>query len=187
MNYTMKAINTWYKGRLYRSRLEARWAAFFDLCGWQFEYEPIDLDGWFPDFAVYGKDGKPTYIEVKPVMALPAETAKRIHRAALGIDCELMILGQRPFKGGIHDHATSIGWHCERNGPYLMGFESGVHAHICQCKDHIGFGNSMYWYACRICVVDRTWKSSVDFERGIRLWNEAANVVRYERAGVTTQ
>ena len=55
------------------------------MCGWQFEYEPIDLDGWFPDFAVYGKDGKPTYIEVKPVMAFPEETAKRISKSAVWV------------------------------------------------------------------------------------------------------
>ena len=31
---------TLYNGRRYRSRLEARWAAFFDLVRWPFEYEP---------------------------------------------------------------------------------------------------------------------------------------------------
>ena len=34
MNYTIKAIPTTYAGVRFRSRLEARWAAFFDLCGW---------------------------------------------------------------------------------------------------------------------------------------------------------
>lgn len=37
---------------LFRSRLEARWAAFFDLAGWKWEYEPIDLNGWTPDFRI---------------------------------------------------------------------------------------------------------------------------------------
>jgi len=41
-----------YNGVQYRSRLEARWAAFFDLAGWKHEYEPIDLPGWSPDFRV---------------------------------------------------------------------------------------------------------------------------------------
>ena len=35
MDYTIDSIPTVYKGRNYRSRLEAKWAAFFDLCGWQ--------------------------------------------------------------------------------------------------------------------------------------------------------
>ena len=41
-----------YANVLFRSRLEARWAAFFDLIGWNWEYEPIDLEGWTPDFRV---------------------------------------------------------------------------------------------------------------------------------------
>jgi len=52
MKYTIKAHPTKYNGVQYRSRLEARWAAFFDLIEWQHEYEPIDLPGWSPDFRV---------------------------------------------------------------------------------------------------------------------------------------
>lgn len=52
MNYTIKSHPTIYKGVTFRSRLEARWAAFFDLAGWSWEYEPIDLPGWSPDFRV---------------------------------------------------------------------------------------------------------------------------------------
>ena len=50
MLYNLKNHPTRYKSILFRSRLEARWAAFFDLMGWQWEYEPIDLEGWTPDF-----------------------------------------------------------------------------------------------------------------------------------------
>lgn len=50
--YRYKAHPTRYKDVLFRSRLEARWAAFFDLCGWEWEYEPIDLYGWTPDFRI---------------------------------------------------------------------------------------------------------------------------------------
>jgi hypothetical protein len=39
------AIPTVYKGVQMRSRLEARWAAFFDELGWPWEYEPVDLAG----------------------------------------------------------------------------------------------------------------------------------------------
>ncbi len=50
MAYTIVAHPTTYNGIRFRSRLEARWAAAFDLLGWQWEYEPFDLDGWVPDF-----------------------------------------------------------------------------------------------------------------------------------------
>lgn len=46
------AIPTVYRKRQMRSRLEARWAAFFDLMKWSWEYEPLDLNGWIPDFVV---------------------------------------------------------------------------------------------------------------------------------------
>jgi len=45
-------IPTVYNGIRMRSRLEAKYAAFFDRLGWAWEYEPIDLDGYIPDFIV---------------------------------------------------------------------------------------------------------------------------------------
>jgi hypothetical protein len=52
----MKTIETKYKGYRFRSRLEARWAVFFDALGVKWEYEPEGFDlgkeaGWYlPDF-----------------------------------------------------------------------------------------------------------------------------------------
>jgi hypothetical protein len=51
----MKAIETEYKGYRFRSRLEARWAVFFDQLGILYEYEPEGIvlsDGthYLPDF-----------------------------------------------------------------------------------------------------------------------------------------
>jgi hypothetical protein len=57
---------TKYKGRQYRSRLEARVAAFFDIINMDAEYEPIDLNGWSPDFALKTTKGNTCYVEVKP-------------------------------------------------------------------------------------------------------------------------
>ncbi len=45
-------IPTLYKGTMFRSRTEARWAAFFDLANIPWQYEPIDLQGYIPDFVV---------------------------------------------------------------------------------------------------------------------------------------
>lgn len=51
----LKAIETRYQGCLFRSRLEARWAVFFDALDipWEYEKEGYDLGeaGWYlPDF-----------------------------------------------------------------------------------------------------------------------------------------
>lgn len=72
--YTIAAIPTVYRGRRYRSRLEARWAAFFDLLGWKAEYEPFDLGGWSPDFLLTGPYGCSALVEVKPFPDLAEAT-----------------------------------------------------------------------------------------------------------------
>jgi len=65
-------IPTLYRGVRYRSRLEARWAAFFSLLGWPAYYEPFDLNGWIPDFVLHGrrKGCQGIAVEVKPVYGM---------------------------------------------------------------------------------------------------------------------
>ncbi len=51
----LQAIETLYRGYRMRSRLEARWAIFFDVLGVKYEYEPEGFKlgnlGWYlPDF-----------------------------------------------------------------------------------------------------------------------------------------
>jgi hypothetical protein len=70
----MVAHPTTYKDVQFRSRLEARWAAFFDLAGWRWEYEPTDHNGWTPDFALIGKRDI-VKAEVKPIEWCGDDTA----------------------------------------------------------------------------------------------------------------
>lgn len=60
----IKAHPTVYGGVHFRSRLEATWAAFFYLTGIKWSYEPIDFEGWSPDFVLWVS--APIYVEVKP-------------------------------------------------------------------------------------------------------------------------
>ena len=62
----MKPIVTEYADTRFRSRLEARWAAFFNLVGWRWEYEPPEQKGWIPDFALIGIK-QIIKVEVKPI------------------------------------------------------------------------------------------------------------------------
>lgn len=77
----LKAIETEYKGYRFRSRLEARWAVFFDACGVSWEYEPEGYDlgnglYYLPDFLLHGvtinhayhAKGRDLYVEVKGQM-----------------------------------------------------------------------------------------------------------------------
>lgn len=87
----LRAIQTEYKGYLFRSRLEACWAVFPDACGADWEYEPegYDLgDGvyYLPDFLVHNVTinhglfcrNCDVYIEVKEVFfRVQVEIARR--------------------------------------------------------------------------------------------------------------
>lgn len=92
---SIKAIPTEYNGHLFRSRLEARWAVFFDACGVEWEYEPegYDLgDGvrYLPDFLLHGVEGRAggdLYVEVKGRMTpFDAEKIKRFAEAGMPKD-----------------------------------------------------------------------------------------------------
>ena len=41
-----------YKGLQFKTALEARWAAFFDLAGWEWHVNPVCVGDWSPDFCV---------------------------------------------------------------------------------------------------------------------------------------
>jgi len=71
---TIRAIETNYAGRLYRSRTEARWALFFDAIGVRFQYEAEGFrirsgaylpDFWLPDVGAFFevKGDEPTEVE----------------------------------------------------------------------------------------------------------------------------
>lgn len=64
----IKAITTYYNGYKFRSRLEARWAVFFDAAKIRYEYEPegFRLENglcYLPDFYLPDEN---MYVEVKP-------------------------------------------------------------------------------------------------------------------------
>ena len=79
------SIPTMFAGVQMRSRLEARWAAFFTALGWNWEYEPFDLRGWIPDFLLRGSWGS-VLVEVKPTTRFLPEIAKEMLDAATGTE-----------------------------------------------------------------------------------------------------
>lgn len=124
----IKPIPTYYNGYHFRSRLEARWAVFFDALGVGWEYEPEGFrlpsgKAYLPDFRVkcYGCRGnigaKPfdLWIEVKGKMT--QEDADKIkefasferHVSKEGfeyymIDNPVLIVGNIPSEGCSHDN-----------------------------------------------------------------------------------
>ena len=94
-----KVIETEYKGYRFRSRLDAKWAVFFDACGVEWEYEPEDYDlgdgiRYLPDFLLHGvtfnhagrQENCDLYVEVKGKMtAFDAEKIRRFHDAGMPV------------------------------------------------------------------------------------------------------
>jgi hypothetical protein len=93
----MKAIPTTYRGIQFRSRLEATWAAFFDNMRWGWEYEPFDLSGWIPDFALTSEltAPRPVLVEVKPISAFDYDVAGKIDGA--DDEHEVLLVGVGPI------------------------------------------------------------------------------------------
>jgi len=92
---SIKAIETRYKGYRFRSRLEARWAVFFDALGLQWEYEPEGFDlgdaGWYlPDFYIPSVD---TYIEIKGKDPTHDERNKCYRLSSLLEKCVVLVCG----------------------------------------------------------------------------------------------
>lgn len=69
MSQELKPIETHYAGCRFRSRIEARWAVFFDRLGLPWEYEPQGFDlpsgPYLPDFLLGSPGGNRIWWEVK--------------------------------------------------------------------------------------------------------------------------
>jgi hypothetical protein len=93
-----RGIPTIYRGIEYRSRLEARWAAFFDGIGWKHTYEPFDASGYIPDFLIHG--ARPLLVEIKPAVMKDdywAPVGKIEATLPNHWQCDVLILGADPL------------------------------------------------------------------------------------------
>ena len=130
-----KPIETEYKGYRFRSRLEARWAVFFDACGvkWDYEVEGFDLgDGikYLPDFVLYDVHGlrddgvnNDLYVEVKGRMTkADAEKIRRFHKEG----ARVLVVGCIPDGTDAHDIYENVFQECynDNNGVSYYNFET---------------------------------------------------------------
>lgn len=104
----IKAIETEYKGHLFRSRLEARWAVFFESLGieWEYETEGFELPSgqrYLPDFHLPKHQ---LWVEVKGSEDDLRGDGAKLAEAAMTLKGNgLMLLGPVPDPGdGLAQH-----------------------------------------------------------------------------------
>jgi hypothetical protein len=142
---TIQAIETYYAGHLFRSRLEARWAVVFDSLGLRWEYEPQgylvgeDRRPYLPDFYLTDLGW---WVEVKGAsdrlnVSLLTDAVHPDHglgRTDPFYKTNLLILGDIPREDGPHAHFTisrsaALGrgpMHCD-NGCPVTSPQFGLH------------------------------------------------------------
>lgn len=167
MKYTIASRETFYAGIMFRSRLEAKWAAFFDLLGWPWEYEPVDFQSWVPDFWF----GFPcshsecagthtVYAEVKPYRRV--EEFKG--HPAYGIECGRVIHSDPDSREGFWEECLGV------DAVALLGLHPRHGVSVIQSMGHgAGAGD----FDIGFFVDD----SDVEC-----LWREASNMTRWKRS-----
>lgn len=157
----MKAIRTKYKGILFRSKLEAQWAKFFDSLNIPWIYEPEgfvfnDNTMYLPDFFL--PDSK-QWFEVKGVMndidkhKIAMLCMESGHDVAVGYAngefemCDMWheCMGCHPHLQWYSKGETYINY-CTECGKY--SFMNAIGSYRCQCCDAYDGDHYVYWIAC---------------------------------------
>lgn len=143
----LKAIETVYDGHRFRSRMEARWAVFFNTLGIRYEYEKegFDLDGlWFlPDFWL---PQQKAWIEVKGVTTEDDfEKASRLFAHQFKDDRSVRVfmifdIPSFDFNGQMASRYEALEFDNLENGPpYFDSMRWGI-CPICSRVDFAEFG-----------------------------------------------
>lgn len=141
------AIETVWNGVRYRSRLEARWAIFFDALGVEHQYEPegFDLGGlWYlPDFWL---PEQKLWLECKPVPAT-GDDERKINAFAR------CIVHDQHEPDMLSQEDCSLPWGGKRFVQLVGPPETG-HDYL-QYDAHFlefpGWDNHYRWQACPVC------------------------------------
>ncbi len=180
-------IPTEVGGVRFRSRLEARWSLMFDALGWGWEYEPVDLAGYVPDFVLLFH--RPLYVEVKPGFSVPE--LRQMARKALAVFSaedgrtppgELLVLGAT--WDIVRDVPRTHGDHMD----YEIGCLSNDDVALLFCCDTCGASvraETCSWH-CRRCGRHdgdghfATFSDPID-EMLRTMWLQAGNAVQWNR------
>ncbi len=153
MRYDVKPIPTVWNGISFRSRLEAKWAAFFTKVGLAWEYEPEGYSNgeraYLPDFKIVGSSCVSGFYEVKPNWPTEEEWAKATMIGAT------FIIGS-PWMEGTEYRPERF--------DYVLAYNEGLFvwsicrdcnktvellpSYLLDCECSINIGSKFEWMAC---------------------------------------
>lgn len=185
----IKPIETVYNGYRFRSRLEARWAVFFDEAEIPYEYEPegFDVDGiWYlPDFFLPWFN---CYVEIKPNRQEEIEKAKKIAKKFATEKAILLCVGlpsddnitlfdsKNHWEAGFYENC----WWNDKSGEQRCGYTKHYISLICKTSKPTNF---LHCYADGTVDVDVDGKRRVYFSSyrsDFKEAKEAAKQARFE-------
>lgn len=156
----------------------------FDFLGWEAEYEPFDLDGWIPDFAITSPLVL-TLVEVKPISDIDEFTGQaKIIRALKGTEFErasILICGYRlpsPIYTWNHDEYRGVcavlGWGGRVHWTGYRGERKRALAFQREAICRVKFGHPL-WPVQPGAIVDEE-----DVENLHALWEQAGNATQWK-------
>lgn len=179
-------IPTKYEGIEFRSRLEAKWAAFFTRIGWEWTYEPFDGNGYIPDFLIHGPN--PLLVEVKPAATWDEyhQPIEKLESGVAGIwEHDLLVVGTDPIvPSPVHrreQYLPVVGLLGEHN-PDGWAWDTGVWLRCLACQTLGIYHQSMGWMGRPCGHYDGDgYLGSPDMGAIGDKWNDATNEVKWRR------
>lgn len=164
----IEAIETSYKNYRFRSRLEARWAIFFDALKLDWAYEPEGFKieggkGYLPDFYFPKHD---VYIEIKPLTVNHRELKKPVSLAFGNGKAIAIVAGNTPRAG-----AYQIAF-CAGDEKCFYAFDEFFQCHGC----------SGVWMHNARSGLSKPLLCKCDLRLGQQLENSATRTVEIETA-----
>ena len=163
----IKAIETFYNGYRFRSRLEARWAVFFDKAGIPYEYEEEGFTvcgiPYLPDFYLPSFE---CYVEIKPYI-LDLDNLKRTAGILKTFSKKKPII---LCSGDPYNSRMAM---IDKTKVYLCKFVKGCEWYFNDLKDRFGYKSN---FTSILCKTDDYIKFSASFTDGTFNYSEENNV-----------
>lgn len=197
MQYSRKAVPTLYNGIQFRSKLEAQWAAFFDLVGWRYTYEPYEINGRLPDFIIHCDESviyaeKQIIVEIKPAIYLTDEYIKKTITDYCEYPAHILFLSEKPFyRNDCEQMVIGKGWQRylfeydpddEGFDIYDINMKQGVGKSLFDIgSEYASFDNMINFSEYRKGFIRFNDQWGLEYcEEIIGLWKKAGNKVQFK-------